>query len=263
MTILTKSEFIYGFEVDATNRNLPIDEGGGELNALLNIGTYSFESFLTEVERALNEVSGQVYTITKDRQTRFVTITADTSNFELLFSSASTATVSCRELLGFDAVDTISDISHTGTNAAGKSYKPQFKLQDFVDFQDNVESSQAAVNTSASGVTEVVKFGLLEKMECNITYATDRDLRSCGVSSNIEYNATGVSNLRDFMSYCIGKGDLEFIPDRDDADTFTTCFLESTPESKEGVNFKLKELYAQKLIGFFETGKLIFRKVVR
>lgn len=260
MTIKTKSSFYYGHEVTATNNSIPFNEGGGELVATLNIGSYSLTNYAIEVARAMNVVGGQIYATVVDRTTRQITVSAP-GNFDLLFGTGSTASISAASLMGFNAVDTGSDVSHQGENGSGLDYRPQFLLQDFVDFQDNVRASEASVNVSASGVTEVVKFGNNEIMAGNIKYITDEMVGGC-LASSIENNPTGVQDYRTFISFITGKGDLEFIPDRDNPNSFTTCFLESTPESREGVNYRIKELYGEGLIGFFESGRLEFRKKV-
>jgi hypothetical protein len=92
-------------------------------------------------------------------------------------------------------------------------------------------------------------------MECDIKYINDYEHTKV---SPIEENLNGVADANDFMEYITTKADLEFIRDRDDSDSFTTVFLESTRESKEGVNYKLKEI--RRLQGYFDTGLLIFRQ---
>lgn len=257
MTILTRSAWTYGHEVTSLNQFIPFDEGGGEINGTMNIGSYSLEDYATEIARAMNAVGGQVYTTTVNRSSRTITISA-TSNFDLLFSSGVTAAASIRDLAGFGTADFTATNSYEGGSASGEIFIPQFKLQDFVDFQDKVESNEASVNQSASGKVEVVTFGRTEFMECNVKYQTDNELYFNG---SIENDPSGVANLRNFLDYIVGKGDIEFIPDRDTPTTFTKCILESTQSSKDGVNYQLFELYGEGLIGFFETKRLTFRKV--
>lgn len=258
MSIFTRSAFYYGHKVTTTNNSIPFNEGSSELIATLNIGDYSLTNYAIEVARAMNVVGGQIYETTVDRATRKITISAP-GNFELMFATGSTVGISAASLMGFDSVDTGLDLSHQGENGSGSSYRPQFLLQDYVDFEDNVEASAANVNVSASGVTEVVKFGDNEIMRCNIRYITNNHQ---GYNSPIENNQNGKSDYKAFISFITGKGDIEFIPDRDNASVFTTCFLDSTPESKDGVNYRIKELYSQNLVGYFESGQLEFRKKV-
>jgi hypothetical protein len=260
MALFTRSVFYYGHEVTQNNRIIPFNEGSGELNAYMRITTYSLENYAQEMARAMTEVGTQVYSVTIDRATRKLTISA-TSNFDILFSTSLTSTVSARELSGFGDNDYTGSNSYEGINGSGFEYKPQFKLQSYVDFQDNIEANESKVNVSATGITEVVSFGRTEIMECNITYATN--IEQSVKYGNIENNPSGVEDLRHFLNYIIGKGDIEFMPDRDDADTFTTCFLERTKKSQDGTGFNLSELTGRNLTGYFETGKISFRKVDR
>jgi hypothetical protein len=50
------------------------------------------------------------------------------------------------------------------------------------------------------------------------------------------------------------------MPDRDDPNTFETFILESTPESQQGVSYRLKE-DLEYGTDFYKTGVLKFRKV--
>lgn len=163
-------------------------------------------------------------------------------------------------MIGFTATDFTGLTSYTGTLPSGKEFIPQFILQEFVDFDNNIKSSQASVNESGSGVVEVISFGRIKFMECNVRFQTNTAMPK---NAPIDNDSSGVANLRDFLDDATLKGDLEFIPDRDDPDTFTTCLLESTPESREGVDFKLKEQFGDGLAGYFQSGKLIFREVER
>lgn len=260
MTIKTKSEFYYGHEITLVNNSIPFTEGSGEIVATVNIGTYSLSDFIIEIARSMNAVGGQLYTVVIDRDTRIITISAP-GTFELLFGTGSTSSISPALLMGYTETDTGSATSHDGSNVSGRRYRPQFLLQSFVDFIDNVQSSQATVNVSASGVTEVVTFGRNQIMECNIMYITDLISGGC-LAEHIEGNATGISDYRDFISFIIGKGNIEFIADRDDPSTFVKCFLESTRESKDGTSFKIKEMRKQNLSDFFESGLIKFRQTI-
>jgi hypothetical protein len=146
--------------------------------------------------------------------------------------------------------------SYEGDEASGDQYNPQFILQRYVDFEDNVKTAQASVNESASGVVEVVSYGQNKFMECNITLATDIVPQGAIIE-----NANGVSDLRNFMNYAITKAPMEFVRDVDDENNFNSILLESTREDNKGTAFRLKELYARKLVGYFETGNLVFREL--
>ena len=256
MTIKTKSKFYYGHVVTRQNRSMPIDEGSGEINVNLRVGSYSLTDFVTEVERALNSDATLDYTVSVDRDTRIITIDIS-SGMEFLFSSGLTIGTSAAVLLGFAIADTGSSVQHIGTSASGSEFKPQFKLQ---NFDNNIKTSLANVNESANGKNiEVISFGRVGFMECNIMFQTDKT-QSPKVSA-IENDPSGVTNLRSFLDASTLKGDIEFMPDRDDTSTFTKVILEKTRESKDGTDYKVKEMTKMNIFDYFESGMITFRRI--
>ena len=258
MTIETRSQFYYIDSVDENNFRIDFDEGLGEIVGEVEVGSYSMEELMLAVEKALN-VSGDLdYTVTLDRLTRLVTISA-TGTFDLLVSTGSSGLTAVYTLLGFTGSDRTGLSSYEGDTAIGSVYRPQFLLQEFIGFDDWSEAISASVNESASGIIEVITFGNRRFMEFNDRFITNIDQ---GSNSVIETNLNGVNNSRSFMNFIINKSNLEFMPDRDDPNTFDTVLLESTTSSSEGTGFKLNEMYSQGIANYYETGKLKFRKVV-
>lgn len=255
MTVQTLSAWNFGHTITESNRSLNFNEGSGELLAELSIGAYSLEDFATEVARVMTNTGTQDYTVTVDRVTRFITISA-TSNFDLLAATGSNVATSVWLLLGYSAVDLTATNSYEGDLPSGSQYSTQFILQRFVDFNDKQRAANSTVNESASGNVEVIKYGNIKLMECNITLATNIIPQEVIVE-----NATGVDDLRTFLEYAITKAPLEFIPDIDTPTTFTKCLLESTQEDSKGTGFFLRELYSRGLTGYFETGTTRFREI--
>lgn len=255
MTVKTKSKFYYDFIADNTKTDLIFNEGAGELTATIRVSQYSPSKLATEVARAFTEAGTQDYFCTFNRIERTFTLDA-VANFDLLISSGVTAS-SAFSLIGFTGSDLTGSNSYQG-DIAGKAFLPQFILQNFVDFQDNEGFASATVKKTAQGQVEVVSFGNESFAELNIMYQTDI---AQAVGAPIDNDPAGVENLREFMRYCIKKAPIEFMPDRDDSDTFTECILESTTASKDGVAFKLKELYGKGLIDWFESGTIKLRKL--
>jgi hypothetical protein len=258
MTIQTRSKFYFINEVDDSNLNLPFDEGSGEINAQLNVGGYSVTQLAVEIARALNDAGSQPYTVSFDRENRTYTISSD-ATFTLLGASGATSGLSIFPTIGFDLIDKSGQLSYSSDSVAGNEYKPQFFLQRFTPFENFREKVDSKVNEAASGNLETVSFGERRFMEFELRFVTDIDQGPNGV---IETNVNGVSNLRDFMEFITNKLPLEFMADRKDVSTFETILLERTPESPDGVNFKIKEQFQQGLAGYFRTGTLRFRKVV-
>lgn len=253
--IFTNSAFIYGPEVDENNLTIDLNEGSGEINIELNVGGYVLSDIATEVQRALNDAGALTYTVTMDRSTRKMTI-AGSANFSLLFATGSFVSTSAAAILGYSAVDLSGTDTYTSDLTIGTVYNPQFKLQEYIAFEDWQELTQESQSESASGIVEVISFANINFMQCNITLANDYD--QYGV---VERNLTGVSDLREFMKYIVKKLNVEFIPDREDVNTYHKVLLEKTPSSRNGTGFKLKELYGRGLVGYYETGTLQFREV--
>lgn len=258
MTISTMSAFFYGHDVTELNYALNFDEGSGELLASVSIGDYTPEQICDAVASAMNSSGTQEYTVAFDRDTRKITISA-ASNFSLLIVSGTSSGLSIFSLLGFTGIaDLTGAKTYTGASTSGSAYFPQIPLQNYTSFANWLVPSGAKTNVSADGSRiEVVSFGEQRFMEFELPFITDIDT----TGSPIEYNATGVSDYIAFIEYAITKSVLQFIPDRDTPETYDDCILESTVESKEGTAHKLKEMYSRKLPGYYDTGKLVFRKV--
>jgi len=256
MSITTISAWNFGHTIDESNQSLNFDEGSGEILATLNVGSYTLEDFADEVVRAMNAVAVlQEYSSAVDRATRFITISA-AANFDLLVSTGSNVTTSAWALMGFTGADRTGAITYESDAASGSQYSTQFLLQRFVDFQDQQKAANSTVNESASGAVEVIKYGNIKLMECNITLATNIIPQQVIIES-----ATGVDDLRTFLEYAVNKRPLEFISDIDTPTIFTDCLLESTASDPKGTGFFLKELYSRGLIGYFETALLRFRQL--
>ena len=95
-------------------------------------------------------------------------------------------------------------------------------------------------------------------MECNIKWVTNIDVSK---TDWIDNNPTAVDDLRTFMDAITQKGTIEFMEDRDTRSIFETMILESTPESSDGVGYRLFEFTkGKKLPDWYETKMLKFRK---
>lgn len=258
MSVYNLSQFFYGITIDETNFSFSVNEGSGEINATLNAGSYSFEEAAVELERALLAAGNLLYSVSTNRLTRNLVVSAN-ANFSILVATTSLAGANAFALLGFTGADRTGSNSYTGNAGCGSVYRPQFLLQNYVDFEDNVTTAFTTVNKSASGTVEVVNFGSEQKMECNITFVTDFNQ---GGSDVIENNPNAVAELRDFLRYCITKGTLEFMPNRDNPNFFIKCLFESGFGNTNGTMYKMREMYSKGLAGYFETGTIIFRRLL-
>ena len=255
--ISTLSVFYYGYTITEDNLYLDFDEGGSELTAEISVGSYTPTEFAVALKTALDAAGALTYTVSFARATRYITISA-TGNFTIRSNTGTHVGTSPFSIMGFStAANYTGAATYTGT-ASGSSYEPQYLLQDYIASTDYQEAVDASVNKTASGRVEVVKFGTQAFMECNIKFATDILQPSGGPITN---SATGVSSLRSFLQYCVTKGPLEFMADKDTRSTYETMILESTPESQNGTGYRLKEMYDTGCAGYFQTGRLRFRVV--
>lgn len=260
MAIFTKSAFRYGWIITDNNNYIDINEGSGEVNIELNVGSYTPATLVNELSAKLNTFLANDYTVSFDRDTRIFTITeAGANNFDLPFATGTNFTRSAASVIGFNAFDLSGQSSYTGSNTTGSEFRPQFKLQGYVPFEDYVEANYSTVTESASGVVQVVKYGDRQFMECNIKYIVDKDILDCSNANPIEGDANALANARSFFDYATTKGDIEFIPDRDNVNEFETVILESTRISRDGTGYKLQPM--RQFYGYRETGALKFRKV--
>ena len=255
MVINTFSAFYYGHDINDGNFIIPLNEGSGEVTVELNIGSYSLTNFIIEVNSSLNEFGSQEYSVSLNRSTRRVTISA-ASNFSLLFGSSVNSGISIFGLLGFENIDYTGQSSYTGQLPSGFAYFPQFKLQNFIDFDLIQRTNSETVRTTASGKLEVVKYANTYFMKCTIPFITD--IVGQGVIKN---NPNGVEEAIKFIRYATSKQELEFIYDVNSPNVFETCILESTSQSRQGTEYELTPLYSRGLTGYYELRDLEFRRL--
>jgi hypothetical protein len=252
--IKTTPVFYFDYRITAESFYLNFIDDILEIAAELRPGNYSAENLAIEISRAMSDFGNQDYSCTFDRDTREFTISA-LNPFDLLILSGANAGLSAFPTLGFVGADLTGLSTYTG-QTTGKEFIPQFPPQDFIGFDDFKEFAEAKINESASGEVEVYSIGQRSFMEFNLTLATDLDQGRNGI---IRTDSNGVFKLREFLAYCITKGDLEFMPDKNDRSTYQTIILESTPSSSSGTGYRLEELYGRGLPEYFETGKLKWR----
>lgn len=160
--------------------------------------------------------------------------------------------------MGFSVLaDYTGSNSYEGPLGAGFEYRPQLLLNEYIKPEDYEVKESAVVNQSANGVVQTLQFGDGQRLQCNIRGASDVLV----VKTDPYFvNAAGVQDLRNFMKYLITKAKVEFMPDVDDRDAFYTILLESTEADRSGTKFILRNMEGSNK--FFETGTLLFRKVI-
>lgn len=254
MGLRTKSLFYYGHEVDKTQHFISIDEGSGELVVNLTPSGYSFTELAQELTRALNEAGALTYSVSANRSNRKFTISAS-GNFDILAGTGAYATSILYTTLGFTFTDKTGLSSYTSDNATGFEWRPQMQLFNYVPSELREGSIQATQDESGSGTIEVVNFGTVNYMECDVKYITNR----CDKPSILDLDTSAVSNAMNFLKYARKKNRIEFMPDRDDLNTFEKFILQKTSESSNGLEVRLNEMSG--IQDYYETRLLTFRKV--
>lgn len=257
--IQTRSQFYYGHTVDENNFWLDFQEGTDPiLSAQVEIGEYTITDFCSAVARAMNLIGTFDYSVTLNRTTRIITILGSGS-FKVLPVSGANSSKSVLPLLGIVS-DTGLATSHAGVNASGSIWRPQRRAQNFIDFMDQQSAVDGVSRQTTNGKVESVRFGTTYTMSAQFDFINNYHIPAS--IESIETDLLGIENARAFLVYATTKADLEFMADRSDPATFTKCLLESTPDDKEGLGFKLQELYAKGLVGYFDTGTMKFRKII-
>ena len=254
--INTLSVFYYGLTVTKLNNVINFDEGSGELSAFLSVNDYTLEEYAAEISERMTLAGTQVYTVTVNRTTRKITISAP-ANFILKAGTGSQQASAIWTMAGFNLIDKSGSNSYESDFGAGSEYRPQLTFDEYTSLEDWQLKESAVVNVSTSGVVQTLQYGEGQKMSCVLRGATD--LLNLKVTPFYE-NPNGVSALRNFMLYLITKAKIEFMPDVDDRNTFYKLLLESTDSDKNGIQFKLKNMRGSN--SFFQCGPLVFRKVV-
>lgn len=252
--IKSYSIFYYGVEITEATRFINFKESGDELTAELSVASYTPTSICHEVQSKLNAAGDLNYICTFDRSTRKITISAS-GEFSLLWGSGSSFPSVAAGPLGFGNSDLSGQTSYEGTGGVGSAWEPQFKLQDYVPPESYTQAVDESVHRAANGRVVVVKFGNESFIEFRVPYITNNVMPP----GPIKNNQSGYEDAISFLNFAITKSPFEFMPDIDNRSEFFTVLLESTPESREGVGFKLRELFSQGLPGYYDTGVLKLR----
>jgi hypothetical protein len=254
--INTFSKFNYGLTITATNYAGNFNEGGAELLAQVDSGSYTLGEFAEALQDAFNAAGALTYAVAVNRANNSLTISAS-GNFTLMLDTG-TSLLTFWETIGFNQTADLSGAAtYTGGTYAGYIYYPQFMLQSYVPPEHYLQCIDAAVNKTASGRVEVVSFGTEQFIEFDLQWMTNNSMDGVWIKNNPQ----GVEDVLHFLTDVTKKRRFEFVPDVDDPSTFYKVIVESTPGFTNGTGFKLKELYTKNLPGFYETGIIKLRVV--
>jgi len=251
----TYSKWYYGHLITADNNKIDFSEGGGpELTATLRPGSYTLEEFADELASQMTAVGGQTYSTSVNRASRRITISAP-SSFTLRVTTGTHLGTTAYTLAGF--ITNSTGTTATGANGSGSEFAPQFPLQGLLDFSQQREYVDSSVNIAASGYVEVVSFGSITRMDCEIKFQTN----VAQANYLIKNDPSGFQNFKDFMEYGIKKGRMEFILDQSVPSNYVKCILDRTGASQNGTAYELKRMISDKLWDYYESGPLGFREV--
>lgn len=255
MALNTHSKFYYGWQVTIQNRYIDFHDGINPLTAILDVGYYSSQTLANEVVKKMNALSPLDFVVSFNRVTRAFTI-ASTANFELRFGTGTFSAQSAASLLGFTATNKTGALSYAGSLQSGLQYSTQFHIQSYKDTSMNRKAIDGVINKSASGVTEVIKFGNERFMDAEFLFITNMSQEA---SSIVRTNKTGVEDFIQFIEWCTEKAIVEFMVNENDQNSFQQFVLESTEQDAKGLDYELVELYDRGLPLYYKSGKLKFR----
>ena len=251
--IETHSIFYYGIRINSTNKYFNFSEGAGQLTAILPVGSFSITAFLVKLKTELDNIGALTYTVTLDRNTRKITISA-TGVFSILIATGTQRGTSPFSMMGFTGtIDLVGLSSYESDSVAGSEWAPQFKAQNYIAPEFQIEKIDSSVNQSASGALEIITFGDKKIIEMSFSFINDT-IESVGV---IKKDLTAVNSALLFLKDIILRGPLEFMPDINSRSTFYKVVLESSENNSLGTGYLLSEMDG--LQRFYKTGILKFR----
>lgn len=252
MALSCFSKFYYGLEINEDNQNLDFEDSSVKV-AVLNVGVYTHDEIATEVERAFNLAGSQLYSVTLDRATRQLSISA-AGNFKLKTESGLYIDTTGYNLLGFNMeADYSGSNSYQGESGAGFEYSPQYPLQSYVPPEINQGARNGVVNESTSGEIEAITFGTKKTMECEIFFITNIPQPT---NTWIRNNGGGYEDAQRFLEAAVRKVPMEFILDETKPGEYQKFILASTEEDQNGLGFKLYEEWDKGWPDYFRTGTL-------
>jgi hypothetical protein len=249
---MIRSAFIYGYTVGDNQKTFYFNEGAGVQSFDVDAKGWALDDLRLEIQNRLNDNGNLSYSVTVNRTTRIFTISADAA-FDLLPSESSTG--SLFEVIGITS-DKTGLLTYDSDVETGRVYLPQFPLEKYTEFINDIRPIAGAKSEAPSGATRGINFGLLKHMSCDFMFIADIEHRK---DSPIESNPTGLQDARDFMDYCISFGGLEFFEDRTLLNSFQKCIQISNGKDKNGQGYKLDRV--GKLYTYFQIKNLTFREI--
>ncbi|MEN0059510.1 MAG: hypothetical protein AAGB31_11795 [Bdellovibrio sp.] len=251
------SKIYYGPELTELKRSFTIKEDGIEKVAFLDPGCYLPSQFPLILQQAINAVSSQQYSVSLNRSTRLLTISAEGS-FEVPLVSMFEDASNIASLVGFTQdADLTGSNSYTSLNPCCEEYAFQFPLQSYLSSRENASQIQAVKKKTITGIVEATSFGIERQVSFEAMYITDivQDPRSI-----IRTKVEAVAGFLSLLDYCIRQEAIEFMEDENRPDVFEILTLASTEENQNGLGYRLIEEYDEGLPNYYRSGTLTFDK---
>ena len=252
MALQNSSLFLYGYTVSDSNKylNFRAASGGSELTAELGLGYYSLTDLMSEISTQMEAIDSlHQYTVSADRSyngglENRVTIQTSGTYLDLLFSSGTNASESCRSLIGFPATDQTGATGYTGTTTTGTYLEPAYVGYNYIP-NTMMKKTQGSVNISGWGLKEVITFSQNQFFEVEFKYEPEAEVKTLW------------QDLFDWMSQ--GRS-IEFTPSISSPNTIINCTLDKTSYDGKGLGFKWKEMLPDFPFNY-QTGNLTFRVI--
>ena len=256
MAINTQSEFRYGIEITTTANKLDVSDENGTHIWCLPTGATCPSEITTALESA-RDTNGDTpdYVFTYIPASRSISISrSGGGTFSILNATGDNTATSAALTLGLEQIDYAS-VSSVAGSGIGRTFKPQFFLQSYVDCDNNKELRQATKTESSNGeCCEVVHCGIDQFFEFEIKAQNNFNQSHRGFGSGL-----GIDEVRDLLDWAICAKSVEFLPDCSDVDNVYKVKLDSTRESRDGTGFRLTEMIRTLGCGYFRTGLLRWR----
>lgn len=253
MALVSKSLFLYGFEITTANRSIDFKTSliGVEYKATLSLGQYTLTQLLTEIERAMKAADpANTYTATAVRTyagglENRVNIATSGSFLSLLFATGSRASSSVATLIGFTATDHTGLTNYNGTVSAGTVLVPEYVAYSYLG-PEFMRKNFGAVNIAADGTKEAITFSVQRFFQGEWKF---------------EPQAKVISQWAPLLDWLIQQKPFEFTPEISSPTVFYEATLESTGDDGKGLGYAMKEMLPQ-FPFHYQTGNMKFRQIV-
>lgn len=250
MALTSRSLFLYGYTISASNSNLDFVavSGGSTLTASIDLGYYSLTDLLPTVADAMNAADpNNAYTLIADRTANNglenrVSILTGGSYLSLLFGSGPSTATSIASTLGFTNTDQTGALMYTGTLTTGTALEPTLIGYNYLPIE-MMQQNFGAVNISSAGLKEAITYSTQYFYQAQFMY---------------EPQSKVVSEWEPLMEWMIQQRAFDFTPEVNAPTAVYNSTLESSIADPKGLQYKFVEMLPS-FPFLYDTGLLKFR----